>query len=125
MTISANLQRAIVEFNQQQFYSCHDTLEAMWMEAIEPDKTFYQGILQIAVGCYHMSNSNWRGSVILLGEGLRKLVEYEPEYLTIDVSSLTDSSHSLLVSLQAIEPDTISDFYQQLSPEQFPTVNFI
>jgi predicted metal-dependent hydrolase len=109
-----HLQKAIVEFNQQEYYACHDTLEAIWMEAVEPDKTFYQGILQVAVGCYHLGNSNWRGAVILLGEGLRKLTQYEPDYLDIDVSQLTNDSHELLVALQNIEPDSVAQFYQQL-----------
>ena len=55
----------IEQFNHQEFYACHDTLEALWMEADEPEKKFYQGILQIAVALYHLGNLNWRGAVIL------------------------------------------------------------
>ena len=72
--------QGIDEFNRQQFYACHDTLEALWMESAEPEKTFYQGILQIAVACYHLENNNWRGAVILLGEGVRRLQHYQPDY---------------------------------------------
>ncbi len=106
--------QGIKEFNQQEFYACHDTLEAIWMDAVEPNKTFYQGILQIAVGCYHLSNNNWKGAVILLGEGLKKLIEYEPDYLGINVTNLTDKSHQLLTSIQQIPPETAAQFYQQL-----------
>jgi hypothetical protein len=116
--MNSNLKTAIVEFNQQEFYACHDTLEEMWMDAIEPDKTFYQGILQVAVGCYHLGNSNWRGAVILLGEGIRKLREYEPDYLEIDVTQLINDSYSLLVALQGIDADSVAEFYQQLCNEQ-------
>ena len=108
------LEKAILEFNQQEYYACHDTLEEIWMDSVEPDKTFYQGVLQVAVGCYHLSNSNWRGAVILLGEGIRKLIEYEPDYLEINVDRLTEDSHSLLMNLQQIDPETVTDFYQQL-----------
>lgn len=106
--------RGIQEFNERKFYACHDTLEEIWSDSVEPDKTFYQGILQVAVGCYHLSNHNWRGAVILLGEGTKKLIEYEPEYLKINVIKLTDESHNLLTNLQKIEPETVSDFYQKL-----------
>ena len=34
--------QAVEQFNQEQFYACHDTLEAIWMEAPQPQKTFYQ-----------------------------------------------------------------------------------
>ena len=113
--MSDNLfSQGIEQFNRREFYPCHDTLEAIWMDAIEPDKTFYQGILQIAVGCYHLSNNNWKGAVILLGEGLKKLIEYEPDYLEIDVTNLTDKSHQLLIEVQQIKPETAAQFYQQL-----------
>ncbi|HIK38301.1 MAG: DUF309 domain-containing protein [Geminocystis sp.] len=94
------LERAIEEFNQGKYYQCHDTLEAIWMEAVEPDKTFYQGILQIAVACYHLNRNNWRGAVMLLGEGTRKLREYEPEYMQIAVDELVRQSCELLMALQ-------------------------
>ncbi|MDY7012991.1 MAG: DUF309 domain-containing protein, partial [Cyanobacteriota bacterium] len=68
MPLPPAFQQGVEEFNRQEFYTCHDTLEALWMDSTEPDKTFYQGILQIAVGCYHLGNSNWHGAVTLLGE---------------------------------------------------------
>lgn len=113
-----NLEKAIAQFNQRDFYSCHDTLEEIWMDSAEPEKTFYQGVLQVAVGCYHLGNSNWRGAVILLGEGIRKLMEYEPEYLEINVTQLTDDSHNLLRALQEIKPDCVGEFHHQLLTQQ-------
>jgi predicted metal-dependent hydrolase len=29
--------QGVEQFNQQEFYACHDTLEALWMEASEPE----------------------------------------------------------------------------------------
>lgn len=105
--------QGIEEFNQQEFYACHDILEALWMEASEPEKTFYQGVLQIAVGCYHLGNHNWRGAVILLGEGVRRLNRYQPFYEGIDVSQLVNDSTQLLKTLQQTVPDQISDLVKQ------------
>ncbi|MEN9265964.1 MAG: DUF309 domain-containing protein [Thermostichales cyanobacterium BF4_bins_65] len=68
-----SLERAIEQFNQEDFYACHDTLEALWLEAGEPERQLYQGLLQVAVGYYHWGHGNRRGCQILLGEGLRKL----------------------------------------------------
>ncbi|WP_009630137.1 DUF309 domain-containing protein [Synechocystis sp. PCC 7509] len=90
----------VEQFNQEQFYACHDTLEALWMEATEPQKTFYQGILQIAVALYHLGNSNVRGACILLGEGTNKLSRYPESYAGIDVDELLDASTALLTQLQ-------------------------
>ncbi len=102
--------QGIEQFNQGQFYACHDTLEALWMEASDPQKTFYQGILQIAVALYHLSNCNWRGTVILLGEGINKLQRYSPSYAGIDVAELVSSSAALLAKLQHVEPEKIGDW---------------
>lgn len=110
--------QGVEEFNQHQFYACHDTLEAIWLEAPESDKRFYQGILQIAVACYHLGNYNWRGAVMLLGEGVRRLNDYRPAYEGIDVEMLFQQSNSLLYSLQQIEPEQVQEFYQQLLIKQ-------
>ena len=69
--------QGIEQFNQQQFYDCHNTLEAIWIDAEPSEKNFYQGILQIAVALHHLSNLNWRGAVILMGEGINRLRFYE------------------------------------------------
>ncbi|WP_338441413.1 DUF309 domain-containing protein [Synechococcus elongatus IITB4] len=92
----------IALFNQRQFYACHDIFEALWHEAIEPDRTFLQGILQIAVGLHHLSNLNRRGATILLGEGGARLQDYQPDYAAVDVSDLLAHSEPILQSLQAL-----------------------
>jgi len=92
--------RGVEQFNQQAFYECHDTLEALWMEAVEPEKRFYQGVLQIAVACYHLENHNYRGAVMLLGEGTRRLIDYTPADYGVDVIKLVEQSTMLLEALQ-------------------------
>lgn len=78
------------------------------MEATEPEKTFYQGILQIAVALYHLGNCNWRGATILLGEGSNRLRRYPSVYSGIDVDELLDQSAALLKTLQQTEPEKIA-----------------
>jgi uncharacterized protein len=104
-----NFWKGVAEFQQGEFYACHDTLEALWIEAQEPNKTFLQGILQIAVACYHLSNQNWRGAVILLGEGSRRLMSYRPEYEGIDVETLVNTSTEFLGYLQNLGPERVSE----------------
>lgn len=106
--------QGVEEFNQQNFYACHDILEAIWVDAEEIDKKFYQGILQIAVACYHLGNHNWRGAVVLLGEGISRLTSYQPIYQSIDVTELVKESYQLLQGLQQIESDRIEEFVLQI-----------
>jgi len=107
--------QGVEQFNQQEFYACHDTLEALWMEAFDPQKRFYQGVLQIAVACYHLGNLNWRGAVILLGEGIGRLRDYQPVYEGIDVTELLTQSIQLLKALQEAGPEQVADFVKQLA----------
>jgi uncharacterized protein len=106
--------QAIEQFNTQDFYGCHDTLEALWMEAEESEKKFYQGVLQIAVSLYHLGNQNWRGAAILLGEGISRLVSYSPDYYSINVDKLLVESQEILVKLQESGPENVGEFAQQL-----------
>ncbi len=92
-------QQGIDQFNQGDFYACHDTLEAIWMEATTAEKPFYQGILQVAVGLYHLGNHNWRGAAMLMGEGLNRLGPFEPSYAGVDVSDLRLRSQHWLMGL--------------------------
>lgn len=116
--------QGIEQFNQRQFYCCHDTLESIWLESSEPDKTFYQSILQIAVGCYHLERSNWKGAVTLLGEGIKKLRDYQPSYEGIEVCELLDSSFLLLKEIQRIKPEDLAKHYPILA-SHIPTIGKI
>ncbi len=119
--------QGIAEFNAGEYYACHDTLEALWMDSIDPDKKFYQGVLQIAVACYHLHNRNWRGAVTLLGEGIGRLPYYQPVYAGIDVNRLIAESSNLLKILQSIGIDGVGDFVDRLAQDStlLPMVYFV
>ena len=114
--------QGVEEFNHQEYYSCHDTLEALWMESTEPQKTFYQGVLQISVALYHLNNHNWRGAAILLGEGINRLRYYQPIYVDIDVDTLVEESVELLSALQQTNAEKLAEFVEQLNKNYHPNL---
>jgi uncharacterized protein len=124
--LPAEWLQGIAEFNAGEYYACHDTLEALWMDSIDPDKRFYQGVLQIAVACYHLHNCNWRGAVTLLGEGIGRLPYYQPVYAGIDVTGLIRDSSNLLKQLHSIDIDEIDAFVDRLGQDStlLPVVRF-
>jgi predicted metal-dependent hydrolase len=99
--LPAAFWQGINAFNAGEFYDCHDILEALWMEAGEPERSFYQGILQIAVACYHYGNRNFRGAMILFGEGMKRLRAYPPQSYGLDLADLLQQGQSCLAQLQA------------------------
>lgn len=109
-------QTGIEQFNQGEYYDCHDTLEAIWMTALASDKAFYQGVLQVAVALYHLGNHNWRGAIILFGEGLRRLQVYEPIYQGIDVAALVDCGFAWLETLQVLGQEQVGAIAAAVKP---------
>jgi predicted metal-dependent hydrolase len=106
--------QGVEQFNRQEYYDCHDTLEAIWMEAMEPQKTFYQGILQMAVALYHLGNANWQGAVTLLGESIYRLNRYTPEYAGVNVAQLLEQAQALLIRLQEGGKEQVEAIASQL-----------
>ncbi|MDJ1181780.1 DUF309 domain-containing protein [Roseofilum casamattae] len=100
MSLPAEFWHGVEQFNQEEFYACHDTLEAIWLEASEPERTLYQGILQVAVGIYHLGNENLRGAAILLGEGMGRLSRYQPDYADLDIAVFLQETKGLLTRVQ-------------------------
>jgi predicted metal-dependent hydrolase len=107
-------EEAIAQFNDGDYYACHDTLEAIWNDSWQSDRAFYQGILQIAVGLYHLKNQNWHGAAILLGEGTSRLPPYLPEYLSIDVEGLLIDSLHILKTVQINGKEGMADLLKRI-----------
>lgn len=114
-TLPADFWQGAAQFNRGRFYDCHDTLEALWMEAVEPQRSFFQGILQISVALYHLSNHNWRGATILLGEGIHRLHRFEPDYGGVGVTAVIDQAAAWLAALQRLGPDRAADLAANLA----------
>ncbi len=55
----------IVLFNEQAFFEAHEVWEDLWAESFGPERKFYQGLIQAAVGLCHFGNGNLRGAVKL------------------------------------------------------------
>jgi predicted metal-dependent hydrolase len=107
-------EEAIAQFNSGDYYACHDTLEAIWNDAWQSDRAFYQGILQIAVGLYHLKSQNWHGAAILLGEGTSRLPAYLPDYQSIDVETLLEDSLLILRTVQLSGKEGMGNLLENL-----------
>lgn len=90
------LRQGVEEFNGAHFFEAHDTLEELWRDTSGPLRLFYQGLIQLAVGFYHLSNGNRRGALNLLEKGLAKLEAYHPVCQDIDVDSLCHEARAWL-----------------------------
>ena len=80
--------QGVEEFNSQYFFECHETLEGLWMDTVGRDRLFLQGLIQVAVGFYHLFNRNFKGAVSQFTKGSTKLEGYRPVHRGVQVGRL-------------------------------------
>jgi predicted metal-dependent hydrolase len=81
-------QRGIAQFNRRDFFECHESWEQIWLPAPEPDKTFLQGIIQVACAFHHELRGNRAGAESLLRRGLEKIERFPAEYRGIALEAV-------------------------------------
>jgi uncharacterized protein len=102
----------ILLFNRGDYFEAHEAWEDLWMDTASPDKAFYQGLIQAAVGLCHFCNGNVRGAVKLYHSSRDYMRRYGSPHLGLDVDGLWQQMeacfHELLTAAdpqQRIEPD--------------------
>lgn len=70
------LERGIEHFNAGRYFQAHEAWEEGWHPAPEPERDFWQGLTQVAVGLTHRQRGNRHGCVTLLRRGARRLAPY-------------------------------------------------
>jgi len=94
------IDEGIKLFNESDFFAAHDFFEDIWMEAESEDKLFFQGLVQISVGCYHLICGNFSGAKSQLLKGEEKLVRYLPVYLKVNVEDLLLNVRKIISAIQ-------------------------
>jgi predicted metal-dependent hydrolase len=74
----------ILFFNQHDFFEAHEVWEALWMDCAGPERRFYQGLIQAAVGLFHFGNGNVRGAAKLYHTSRAYMEPYGSPYLGLD-----------------------------------------
>jgi uncharacterized protein len=113
---SPGLIRAVAQFNQREFFECHETLEAIWNVEPDPIRVLYKGILQVGVGCYHLLRRNYRGAVIKLQSGADYLEPFAPRCMGVEVSRLIADARRLRAALVALGPERFLEVSLDLIP---------
>lgn len=72
-----------VKYNEEDYYTCHDLLEEMWLE--DRGNLFLKGLLQMAVAQYHYSYGNIKGARLMMEVAEQYLTTYSPVYWDLDV----------------------------------------
>ncbi len=97
----AAFARGLAQFNERHFFECHDTLEEVWASVRGAPRDFFQGLIQVAVGFYHLGNGNPRGARSVLRRSLARLARYPPRYAGVELESLRAAVGEWLRALEA------------------------
>ena len=111
--------RGLDELNAGDYYQCHETLELLWIPERRSVRELYQGVIQIAVGCYHLTaRANWVGATRKLDEGARRLERAAPDEgaYGVDWAGLVAQSDGLRDHLHALGPERVATFERALLP---------
>jgi len=81
-------EKGLAEFNRGCFFECHDTLEELWSGIRGPSREFFQGLIQVSVGFYHLGNDNRGGALTMLRRGLARLARYPDDYAGFELGAL-------------------------------------
>ena len=113
--------QGIEYFNDCEFFEAHEVWEDLWQDLEGgSDRTFYQGLIQVAVCLHHFGNGNIRGARKLYHSSSKYLAEFAPFYEGMDVAKLLDDMTKCCAEILAseeerpqieIEPDLIPEIH--------------
>lgn len=98
------IARALAEFNAGFYFECHDTLEDVWSGVRGPARDFFQALIQVAVGHYHLTGGNRAGARRMFERSLGRLERYPPRYFGFDAGAQREELRAWIRHLEA-EPE--------------------
>lgn len=101
-------------FNQGKYFVAHEELEAAWHIESDPDRRFYQGILQAGLAYMHARNGNARGVFSMYERCRVWLWPWPDECRTIDVGLMKADLERLVAEVRRLGPDSLSDLDESL-----------
>ena len=88
MTASEQFERGVALFNAGKFFEAHEAWEELWLVEPEPEKTFLQGMIQLAAAFHHCRRGNSRGAKSLLAAGITKLDRFPGRHRGLALAQL-------------------------------------
>ena len=107
--------KGVDAFNCHKFYDAHEYWEDLWSDYRLKDAKLIQGLIQLSVGYFHITNLNINGARGLLNKSLPKFDLYKPLSRGLDINLIISSIEESLKNLDDIE--NIADFNWTFVPK--------
>jgi len=76
----------IAHFNNRRYYEAHEVWEEIWLRSEGDTKTFYQMLIQAAVGLHHYERGNARGGRGMHRNVNEKCARLADQFMSLDVT---------------------------------------
>ncbi len=110
--VDEKFRQGLAQFNRGRFFDAHETWEEIWLPAREPEKTFLQGIIQVAAAFHHYTRGNREGTRSLLAAGLKKLGRFAAHHRGLRLEELRAAARRWLAALDAGKDPERKEFPQ-------------
>jgi predicted metal-dependent hydrolase len=96
-------RRGLEAFNSAHFYEAHELWEEVWLQTLNQERVFLQGLIQVAAAFHHYSNANRLGARRLLQAGLTKIEPFPHVHKGLELEQLRGAVRWWLAALDAGE----------------------
>jgi len=101
-------EKGLQAFNERDFYDAHEYWEEIWTEYRLPDAKFVQGLIQLSVGFYHLTNQNLNGARGLFRKCQNKFKIYDGTQRGLSIDEI--QSLAKLAFDNVMEIESYKDF---------------
>ena len=84
----ADFERGLALFNRGAYWESHEAWERVWRRHTEPNRVFFQGLIQLAAAYHQLGQGIQHGVVVHLNNARAKLEQFRDEFLGLDVSRI-------------------------------------
>ncbi len=103
-------------FNDKKFYEAHESWEELWTEFNLDDALLIQGLIQLSVAYFHITNINLKGSKNLFNKSLPKLEKFKlKNNRNINIQEIIDIAEIALQKVILIK--NVNDFDWNMVPK--------
>jgi predicted metal-dependent hydrolase len=118
---NAHVIEGLELYNAGEYFKCHEVLENAWRAEKGPIRELYRGILQVAVGYYHIQRGNYIGARKMFKRCRRWLAPFPDTCQGINLAGLRRDMQAVEDAIVRLGPDRIGYFDARL----FKPVDYI
>ena len=112
--------RGIEDFNNKKYYAAHESWEELWSEYKLNDALFIQGLIQLSVAFFHITNLNLKGSKNLFEKCLPKLQQFSSSHRGLNLDEIIIATKSSYKEVMLISHS--KKFNWNLAPKIIKTI---